>query len=474
MTVRQYDAVVVGAGPNGLAAAITLARAGRAVLVMEGRETAGGGMRSSALTLPGFVHDICSAVHPLALASPFFRSLGLLDYGLEWVHSPVALAHPFDDGTAVLLERSPDRTAAALGPDAASYRALMKPLVSHWEQLVEDLLAPVHIPRHPVALLHFGGLAIGSIERLASRRFNGARARALFGGIAAHAVLPADRPLGSAIGLLLGAAGHAVGWPLPRGGSQRIADAMVRCLIRIGGEVRTGVEVQSMEQLPGARAVLFDVMPGALARIARDRLPDDYRRRLLAHRHGPGVFKMDWALDAPIPWRAQECLRAATVHVGGTYEEMREAEDRVWQGGHSEKPLVLLSQPTLFDPSRAPQGKHTAWAYCHVPNGSTHDMSDRIETQIERFAPGFRDRILARSTMNALDMEAHDPNFVGGDIAGGIQDVLWRTLRPLGRWQPYSTPARGIYVCSSSQPPGAGVHGMCGFHAARKALREVF
>ena len=475
MTNRsEYDAVVVGAGPNGLAAAITLARAGRSVLLLEAKETVGGGIRSAELTLPGFVHDVCAAVHPLGLASPFFRSLHFSGYGLEWVHAPAPLAHPLDDGTAVLMQRSVERTAAALGPDASNYRALIEPLARDSEKLVDDLLAPLHIPRHPAALLRFGRSAMHSVDRFVLGRFKGTRARALFGGLGAHVILPMRQPTGTAVGLLLCAVGHSTGWPLARGGSQRIADAMVRCFTDLGGEVRTGIEVHSMGQLPRARVVLLNAMPRQLAEITDDRLHRDYRQHLLAYQHGPGVFKMDWALGGPIPWRAEECLQAATVHVGGTYDEVREAENEVWQGRHPDRPFVLLSQPTLFDPTRAPRGRHIAWAYCHVPNGSTQDMSAQIESQIERFAPGFRDRILARSTMNTADMEAYDRNFVGGDVAGGVQNLLGRSLRPLGRWQPYATPISGLYVCSSSQPPGAGVHGMCGFHAATRALREAF
>ncbi|HEY41056.1 MAG TPA: NAD(P)/FAD-dependent oxidoreductase [Dehalococcoidia bacterium] len=469
----EYDAIVVGSGPNGLAAAITLARSGRSVLVLEARETVGGGLRSSEITLPGFIHDIGAAVHPMAAASPFFRSIDLSPYGLELVHSPAQLAHPLDDGTAVLLERSIEATAETLGPDSRSYRELMWPLVRDWEKLIEDILGPLHFPRHPLTLMRFGTLAMQSASKLVRRRFEEDRARALFGGMAAHSILPLDRFAVSSFGLVMSATAHAVGWPVIKGGSQNIADAMVQYLVSLGGEVRTGVEVRSLDELPGAKAILLDVAPRQLATIVADRLPFDYGQRLLRHRHGPGVFKMDWALEGPIPWKAPECLRAATVHVGGTFEEIAEAEGEVWKGKHPEKPLVLLAQQSLFDPSRSPEGKQVAWAYCHVPNGSTFDMSARIESQIERFAPGFRDIILARHVMNTAAMEAYNSNFVGGDIAGGVQNPIRLLVRPMGQWRAYATPLKGVYLCSSSMPPGAGVHGMCGYHAARRALREV-
>jgi phytoene dehydrogenase-like protein len=469
----EYDAIVVGSGPNGLAAAITLARSGRSVLVLEARETVGGGLRSGELTLPGFIHDIGAAVHPMAAASPFFRSLDLSQYGLELVHSSAPLAHPLDDDTAVMLERSIEATAEALGADSQSYRELMWPLVKDWEKLIEDILKPLHFPRHPLTLIRFGTPAVQSASRLVRSRFKADRARALFGGMAAHSILPLDRFAVSSFGLVMSAAGHAVGWPVIKGGSQRLADAMAQYLVALGGEVRTGFEVRSLDEIPRARVVLLDVAPRQLATIVADRLPFDYGQRLLRHRHGPGVFKIDWALAGPILWKAPECLRAATVHVGGTFEEIAEAEGDVWRGKHPEKPLVFLAQQSLFDPSRAPNGKQVAWAYCHVPNGSTFDMSARIESQIERFAPGFRDSILARHVMNTADMEAYNPNFVGGDIAGGAQNPIRLLVRPMGQWRAYATPLRGVYLCSSSMPPGAGVHGMCGYHAARRALREV-
>ncbi|MDD5094800.1 MAG: NAD(P)/FAD-dependent oxidoreductase [Dehalococcoidia bacterium] len=469
----EYDAVVVGSGPNGLAAAITLARSGRSVLVVEAKDKIGGGMRSSELTLPGFVHDVCSAVHPMGVASPFFRSLDLASHGLEWVHSPASLAHPLDDGAAVLLEHSVDATAQTLGTDAKRYSRLMKPLAENWDKLLDDALGPLHFPRHPLVLNRFGSLAGESVDYFVQSRFKSERARVLFAGVAAHSILPTDRGWGAAFGLMLCAAGHSTGWPIAKGGSQSIGDALVRCLVALGGEVSTGIEVRSLRDLPKSKAILLDVTPRQLAAIAGDQLPPSYRERLVEHSHGPGVFKMDWALSGPIPWKDSQCLKAATVHVGGAFKEIATAENAVWKGEHPEKPLVILAQPSLFDPTRVPDGKQSAWAYCHVPNGSTFDMSPRIEAQIEHFAPGFRDLILAKKVMNTSDMQDYNPNYIGGDIAGGVQNPFRLRVRPLGQWKPYATPLKGVYLCSSSMPPGAGVHGMCGYHAAKTVLREV-
>ena len=469
---RSYDAIVVGSGPNGLAAAITLAQAGRSVLVLEAKDTVGGGARSAELTLPGFLHDVCSAIHPLALGSPFFSTLPLSEHGLEWIQPPAPLAHPFDDGTAAVLERSVDKTAGMLGQDATAYAKLMSPLVADWGKLAIQLLGPLRPPRHPLALARFGLSAIRSAQGLAEARFRGRAARALFVGMAGHSMLQLDTRLTAAFGLVLGVSAHAVGWPMPRGGSQRISDALASYFESLGGEITTGVCVESVEQLPPARAVLFDVGPLQVARIASTRLPDRFRRALERYRYGPGVFKIDWALKAPIPWAATECERAGTVHLGGTMDEIMASERVVWDGQHPEAPFVLLAQQSLFDPSRAPDGNHTAWAYCHVPNGSTFDMTDRIEAQVERFAPGFRDCILARSVMPPAKFEEYNPNYVGGDINGGVQDIRQLYTRPTLRWSPYSTPARGVYICSASTPPGGGVHGMCGYHAARACLRR--
>ncbi|HEX9414404.1 MAG TPA: NAD(P)/FAD-dependent oxidoreductase [Ktedonobacterales bacterium] len=470
-TRHAYDAVVVGSGPNGLAAAITLARAGRSVAVYEARDTIGGGCRSAELTLPGYVHDVCSAIHAYAVGSPFFRTLPLERYGLEWIHPAAPLAHPLDDGTAVMLERSIEATGANLGGDAAAYRRLMAPLVRHWDHIANAILGPARPTWHPIALARFGLPALRSARGLAERQFKGARAQAMFAGMSAHATMPLEQPPTAAASLVLGSLAHAVGWPIPRGGSQRVADALAAYLRALGGEIITGVEIQSLKELPPARTILCDVTPRQLVRLAGDRLPTGFQYKLERYRYGPGVFKLDLALDGPIPWAAPECARAGTVHVGGTLPEIAAAEREVWRGGHPERPYVLLAQQSLFDPSRAPEGKHTVWAYCHVPNGSTYDMTQRIEAQIERFAPGFRDRILARHAMTAAQMEEYNPNYVGGDINGGVQDLWQLFTRPTIQLVPYATPDKSVFICSSSTPPGGGVHGMSGYFAAQTALR---
>jgi phytoene dehydrogenase-like protein len=466
-----YDAVIVGSGPNGLAAGIALARAGKSVLVLEGMDTIGGGMRTGQETFPGFRHDVCSALHPLGVASPFFRDLPLAQYGLEWITPPASLAHPLDDGTAVMVEGTVAQTAANLGPDAAAYRRLMGPLVRGWQGLLDDVLGPLHFPSHPLLMARFGLSALLPAATLARTVFRGERARAVFAGMAAHAMLPLTAPATAAIGLMLGTLAHAIGWPMPRGGAQQFADALGAHFRSLGGEIRTGSPVRSMDDLPPARAVLFDTSPRALVEIAGGRLPAGYRDALSRFRYGPGVFKLDFALDGPIPWTAQECLRAGTVHLGGTLEEIIGSEAAVWRGEHAERPYVIVAQHSLFDDTRAPEGKHTLWAYCHVPNGSTEDMTGRVEAQIERFAPGFRDRVLMVSTMDTSQMEAYNPNYVGGDINAGVQDLRQLYTRPAVRVDPHSTPAPGLYLCSSSTPPGGGVHGMCGYYAARSALR---
>jgi phytoene dehydrogenase-like protein len=471
-----YDAVIVGAGPNGLAAAITLARAGRSVLVLEARDTVGGGSRSAQFTLPGFVHDVCSAIHPLGVGSPFFRNLPLRDFGLEWIEPPAPLAHPLDDGTAVMLERSVSATARNMGRDGKAYSRLMGPLVRDWPKIEDLLLGPLRIPVpfHPIALTRFGIPALMPARTLAGIAFKEERAKALFAGMAAHSMLSLGSLATSATAQVLGILGHRVGWPVARGGSQSIADAMTAYLRSLGGEVFAGTAVESLEQIPRSRAVLFDLSPKSIIEIAGRRLPESYKKRLARFRYGPGVFKLDYALDGPVPWRAQECSRAATVHLGGTLEEIALSERQVSRGEHPERPFVLVAQQSLFDPTRSPAGKHTLWAYCHVPNGSAFDMTERIEAQIERFAPGFRDRILERHTMSALDYEAYNPNYVGGNINGGLQDLRQLFTRPLPQAVPYRTANRHIFICSASTPPGGGVHGMCGYFAAKAALRELW
>jgi phytoene dehydrogenase-like protein len=464
-------ATVVGSGPNGLAAAIVLARAGREVLVLEGEETHGGGCRSAELTLPGFVHDACSTVHSLALSSPFLRELPLERHGLELAHPEAPLAHPLDDGTAVMLERSVVETARGLGADEGRYNRFFRPLVRDAHQLFREILGPLRPPRHPLAMARFGLSGIRSARGLLRSRFEGDRARALIAGCCAHSMVSLRTPASAAFGIVLAMGAHAVGWPVARGGSQRLADALVAELRAAGGEVDTGRRVESLDELGGAAPVLLDVTPRQLLRIAGTRLPDGYRRRLARYRYGPGIFKLDWALDGPIPWRAPEAARAGTVHLGGTLDEIVASEEAAVGGRHHDRPFVLLVQPSLFDPTRAPEGKHTAWAYCHVPSGSTRDMTDAIEQQVERFAPGFRDLIAARSAMDSAEVERRNPNYVGGDINGGVQDLRQLFTRPVARPVPYSTPVPGLFICSSSTPPGGGVHGMCGYFAARAALR---
>jgi len=471
----DYDAVIVGAGPNGLAAAITLAKVGRRVLVREAQPTIGGGVRSAELTLPGFIHDVGSAIHPLGVGSPFFQTLPLAAHGLEWVYPPAAVAHPLDDGTAVIAKRGVDETAHDLGRDAPAYSKLMGPLTADWDIIASSFLGPLkplRAARHPLALSRFGLRAIRSARGLARGLFAEERARALFAGMAGHSFLPLDEPPSAAFGLVLGVSAHALGWPLPRGGAQKIADALAAHLRTLGGEIEVDAPVTSLDDLPSARAVLCDVTPRGLLALAGNRLPPGYRRRLERYRYGPAAFKVDFALDGPIPWKDPACLTAGTIHLGGTLDEIAFGESEVTQGRCPERPYILLAQHTLFDPSRAPAGKHTVWAYCHVPNGSTVDMSGRIEVQIERFAPGFHDRILARHVSTPASLERTNMNIVGGDINGGRQDITQLFTRPTLRIPPYSTPAKDIFICSSSTPPGGGVHGMCGYNAARAALRQ--
>ena len=476
MAVKSYDAVVVGAGPNGLAAAIVLAKAGLTVLILEARETIGGGARTEEITLPGFRHDICSAIHPMGVVSPFMRALPLAEHGLEWAWSPAAIAHPLDDGSAATLELDLDATAARLGEDEPVYRALMKPFANVAGKLFDDILRPIlgwPPPKHPILMARFGLLGLRSAINLV-QRFKTPHARALLGGSAAHSFIPLERAGSASFGLALILAGHATGWPAAKGGSAAIINAMASYLRSMGVEFQTSRPVRTLADIPQSKAVIFDVTPRQLAGIAGEQLPARYVTKLQRFRYGPGVFKIDWALDGSIPWRAEACLRSATVHVGGTIEEIAAHERSVFNGRMTDKPFVLVAQQSMFDATRAPAGKHTGWAYCHVPHGSTEDQTEVIESQIERFAPGFRDRILARRTINTAQYEAHDANFIGGDIAGGANTMMQFLTRPFPKFDPYATPNERLYLGSSSTPPGGGVHGMCGYWAARSALRRLF
>ena len=450
-----------------------LARNGHRVAVLEAADTIGGGTRSAEITLPGFVHDLGSAIHPLGYASPFFASLPLEEHGLEWVHPEVPLAHPFDDGTAAVLERSIPATAAALGPDAGAYRRLMEPLAADAGRIAGLFVGNLDVPRHPFALAAAGVRSLRGARGRAEALFESEKARGLFAGNAAHSFLPLEQPPSAMFGLLLGTLGHAFGWPFPKGGSQKLADALASYLVSLGGEIFTGMRVESVEEVPRTRAVLFDVTPRQLLGIAGRHFTGRYQDGLKRYRYGPGVFKVDFALDGPIPWEAEDCGRAGTVHLGGTLEDVAAGEAAVSRGEHPERPFVLLAQQSLFDPTRAPEGKHTVWAYCHVPNGSAFDMADRIEAQIVRFAPGFRERILAKSTTGTADLERENANLVGGDINGGYMDLRQLFTRPVPSLNPYSTPAKGLFICSSSAPPGGGVHGMSGYLAAKAALRYL-
>lgn len=468
----MIDAIVVGSGPNGLSAAIVLAQAGCKVLVFEAEKLIGGGARSAELTLPGFTHDICSAVHPFGIASPFWRTLPLAAHGLEWIEPPAMVAHPLDDGSASVAVKSLHATADGLGRDGRAYKNLLEPVVLNWDRIESSVLGPPAVPRHPFALARFGINALRSAEGLACSAFQDERTRVLFGGIAGHGMLPLDHHLTAGIGLTLNALCHIKGWPIPRGGSQKITDALVSYLRSLGGEIVSDTRVTSVDKLPAAKAILCDISPKPLLQIAGHKFPAAYRRKLERYRYGMGAFKVDWALSSPVPWKAPACRRAGTLHLGGSLAEIAASEKDAWEGRISDRPFVLVSQPTLFDSSRAPAGKHVLWTYCHVPGGSTVNMLERIERQIERFAPGFRDCVLARSVMTPADIESHNANLVNGDIGAGVTDVRQFFGRPT--WRHYSTPVKGLYICSASTPPGVGVHGMCGFHAAQRVIKEIF
>lgn len=474
-TRSEYDAVVVGSGPNGLAAAITLLQAGKSVLVIEKDEVPGGGARSQALTLPGFIHDSCAAVMPLGVASPLFAGLPLNEYGLEWIHSPGVVAHPFEGGGAVMMDRTLECFAERLQVDGEAYRAMIEPILRDWDRFRKDLLGALPLPPEaPFTYARFAVNALLPATWLAKSRFKTKAARGFFAGMAAHSMLDLGAPASGAVGMVVSLIGHACGWPFPRGGAAAFSGALIGYIKKLGGEIHTGCEIRRVQDLPVHRAAIFNVSPRSLVGILGDRLPWSYRRQLEHYRYGVGVCKVDYALEGPVPWQAEECRRAATVHIGPTLEEIHRSEHDATHGRHAETPFVLAAQPSLFDPTRAPEGKHTLWAYCHVPNGSDVDMSSRIEAQIERFAPGFRDLVLAKHVRTAVQMEAYNPNYVGGDINTGMQNIRQLFTRPAVRLNPYTTPVKGIYLCSSATPPGGGVHGMSGYYAAQAALKRSF
>jgi phytoene dehydrogenase-like protein len=469
---ESYDAVVVGAGPNGLAAAIELSNKFKSVFLVEAGETIGGGVRSAELTLPHFIHDICAAVHPLAIASPFFRSLNLHRYGLSWIQPEIPLAHPFEDGSALYLHRSMEITADALGIDGKTYRDLLSPFVENHEKLLADILSPFHFPANPLLMTRFAIQALRSAKHLASTKFQKKQTHALFAGMAAHAMIRLDKPATAAFGIILATLAHAVGWPIIKGGSQKLADALADTFRQNGGEIITGKTITSMKELPKANFYFLDVTPRQLLNIEGLELSTSYRRKLSRFRYGPGVCKIDWALKEPIPWKAHMCRKAGTVHLGNSFEEIDASIRHAGMGKVHVSPYIVLAQQSLFDPSRAPEGRHTAWAYCHVPHGSAENVADIMENKIERYAPGFREIILAKSCMTAVDMERHNPNYVGGDINGGLQDLSQLYTRPVLSLFPYRTSQKNIYICSSSTPPGGGVHGLCGYYAARAACKS--
>lgn len=469
-----YDAVIIGSGPNGLAAGIRLAKQELSVKILEKGDTVGGGTRTQELTLPGFHHDVCSAIHPMAKASPYLNSLPLDDFGLEWIQPEIPLAHPLDDGPPGLLFRSLDETAEHLGPDGLIYLELIESFVDKWSEMLPDLLGPLPLfPRHLLLMARFGLLGIRSADSF-TRRFKSEKARALFAGLAAHGTLPFNYKATAAIGLVLGITAHTEGWPYPKGGSHQITKAMASYFQALGGEIETGVNISDFSEIPGAKTVIFDTTPRQIIDIAYDELPERYIGTLRKFKYGCGVFKLDLALSDPIPWKDDHCRKAGTVHVGGTYEQISVSEKDADEGRHSARPFVLVAQHSLFDNTRAPEGKHTAWAYCHVPNGSERDMTEPVLNQIERFAPGFRDCIIGKHAMNTRDMQIYNPNYIGGDINGGKQDITQLFTRPAGLFDPYHIPHTNMFICSSSTPPGGGVHGMCGYHAAGSVLKRYF
>lgn len=471
---HDYDAVIIGSGPNGLSAAIRLSQEGLRVLVIEAKDSIGGGTRTMELTEPGFLHDVCSAVHPTAAGSPFLTTLDLDKYGLEFIHPEVAYAHPLEDGEAGIAYQDLVRTAEGLGVDKEAYIKLYKEFVDHWDYLSQDIFGTLRIPKHPLLMAKFGWYGMFSAKLLSNSLFKTEKARALFTGCAAHSIVPLTRAFTASFGIVLGTSAHSVGWPVAKGGSASITDAMAKLFKTLGGEIQTGVEVKTLSDLPSSKIILFDLTPHQIARIAENKLPKSYLNKLRNYKYGPGTFKMDWALSEAVPWKNEEARKAGTLHLGGTFREIARSEQAVWDGEHPDDPYVLVSQPSVCDPSRAPEGKHTLWAYCHVPNGSEQDMSRIIEDQIERYAPGFKDTIISKHTMHSMEMEKYNFNYIGGDINGGAQTVTQLFGRPILKWDPYKTPADGLYICSSSTPPGGGVHGMSGYHAAQSVLKNEY
>jgi phytoene dehydrogenase-like protein len=474
MSENKYDAIVIGAGPNGLSAAIQLARRGLAVCVFEANQQIGGGARSEQLTLPNFIHDVCSAVHPMGFISPFFKTLPLQEYGLEWIEPPLALAHPFDNEPAAFLSKSIQQTAENLGQDKQAYLDLINPFVNKSETLIAEILKPIRISRHPLLMARFGFAAMRSASDFVNSKFKTDRAKALFCSCSAHSVVSLDKIATASFGISLAMVAHLVGWPIVKGGSQRIIDCLEKYFRSLGGEIQAGTKVESLNSLPASKVILMALTPRQVATIAADQLPQKFRDRLLKFRYGPGIFKIDWALDGPIPWRDPVCSQSATLHLGSTFDEILQSESNAWNGKISAKPFVILAQPSLFDSTRAPAGKHIGWAYCHVPHGSDVDRTETIENQVERFAPGFKNLILARHTFNSTQLHQHNENIIGGDIGGGANDFMQIIARPVLKWDPYSTPNPRLFICSSSTPPGGGVHGMCGYNAANSVLKRVF
>lgn len=470
---NQYDAVVIGSGPNGLSAAVELARNGKSVLVVEAADTIGGGTRTSQLTLPGFKHDFCSAVHPMGILSPFWNDLPLKEHGLTWITPEASIAHPLDGEPAVVISKSIEETAESLGKDGKAWKRMVTPLMKHGKGLLKDALGPLSIPKNPISFALFGVQGALPATLYSKLRFRSERGRALFAGCAGHSVLPLSKPFSGAVGLIFAITAHLENWPVAAGGSEAITQSLASYFQSLGGEIKTGSTVENLDQLPTSDAILFDTGPDQLASIAASALPHRYKQRLNKYNYGPGVFKLDWALDGPIPWADSNCLKASTVHVGGTLLEIAQSEYDAWHGRHSNTPYLIVCQQSQFDPSRAPEGQHTGYAYCHVPNDSIIDMTMRIENQIERFAPGFKDRILARHKTSTQDFHTYNRNYVGGAITGGAADITQLFTRPVARFDPYSTPNPKLFICSHSTPPGGGVHGMCGYHAAQSALRQI-